>query len=93
MGHIGERPVFFHNAPFDQGFLGVACAKTKLKFKNAVYDTLPVARRTWPSLGTYKLGALAKHIGAAAPPGTELLETREQHSQCCWPPVTRRGER
>jgi DNA polymerase-3 subunit epsilon len=34
LAHIGERPVFFHNAPFDQSFLSVACAKTKLKFKN-----------------------------------------------------------
>ena len=66
LAHIGERPVFFHNAPFDQGFLSVACAKTKLKFKNAVHDTLPLARRAWPSLGTYKLGALAERVGAAA---------------------------
>jgi DNA polymerase-3 subunit epsilon len=65
--HIGKRPVFFHNAPFDQSFLSMACAKTKLQFKNAVHDTLPLARRAWPSLGTYKLGVLAEHVGAAAP--------------------------
>lgn len=67
LSHIGERPIFFHNAPFDQGFLSAACAKTKMKFNNVVHDTLPVARCVWPLLGSYKLGALAKHIGVAAP--------------------------
>jgi DNA polymerase-3 subunit epsilon len=65
--HIGERPVFFHNAPFDQRFLRAACAMTKLKFKNAVHDTLPLARHTWPTIGTYKLDALAEHVGVTAP--------------------------
>lgn len=67
LDHVGERPVFFHNAPFDQGFLSAACTKTRLKFKNRVYDTLPLARRAWPSLGTYRLGALAEQVGAVAP--------------------------
>jgi len=65
--HVGERPVFFHNAPFDQGFLARAATLTKLKFRNKVHDTLPLARQAWPSLGTYKLGMLAEHVGAAAP--------------------------
>lgn len=65
--HIGNRPVFFHNAPFDRSFLGVASAANKLKFKNTVHDTLPVARRAWPYLGTYKLSALAEHVGVSAP--------------------------
>jgi DNA polymerase-3 subunit epsilon len=64
---IGDRPVFFHNAPFDTAFIGTATAKNKLKFKNSVHDTLPIARRAWPALGTYKLGVLAAHIGAAVP--------------------------
>jgi DNA polymerase-3 subunit epsilon len=75
-GHIGDRPVFFHNAPFDQGFLRVASAKTKLKFNNAVHDTLPVARRAWPSLGTYKLDVLVEHVGAAAPSHKALGDAR-----------------
>jgi DNA polymerase-3 subunit epsilon len=74
--YIGNRPVFFHNAPFDQGFLSVASAKTKLRFKNAVHDTLPVARCVWPSLGTYKLGVLAEHVGAAKPSHRALGDAR-----------------
>jgi len=67
LNYLGERHVFFHNAPFDQGFLNAACAKTGIKFNNIVHDTLPMARCAWPSLNSYKLGALAKHVGAVAP--------------------------
>lgn len=74
--HIGERPVFFHNAPFDQGFLSAACRTTKLQFKNAVHDTLPIARRAWPSLGSYKLGVLAAQVGAATPKHRALGDAR-----------------
>lgn len=83
LSHIGERPIFFHNAPFDQGFLRAACVKTKLKFKNAVHDTLPVARRTWPSLGTYKLSVLAENTSGRQRPSIERLEMPVRHSQCC----------
>jgi len=67
LNHIGGRPVFFHNAPFDQRFLSVAFARSNIEFNNAVYDTLPLARHAWSSLVSYSLGALAKHIGATPP--------------------------
>lgn len=65
--HVGERPIFFHNAPFDQAFLSAACLKTNLSLRNILHDTLSLARHSWPSLGTYKLAALAEHVGATAP--------------------------
>ena len=65
--HVGERPIFFHNAPFDQAFLSAACLKTNLSLINILHDTLFLARHTWPSLGTYKLAALAEHVGTTAP--------------------------
>lgn len=64
---VGSHPVFFHNAPFDVGFLKQAGSQARLKFTNPVHDTLPIAWSVWPSLGTYKLGALAEHVGALAP--------------------------
>ena len=65
--HVGERPIFFHNAPFDQAFLSAACLKTNLSLRNILHDTLSLARHAWPSLGTYKLAALAAHVGATVP--------------------------
>ena len=61
---VGAHPVFFHNAPFDQGFIKKAASQAKVKFVNPVHDTLPLARQAWPSLGTYKLATLAQHVGA-----------------------------
>ncbi len=76
LAFVGSCPVFFHNAPFDQGFMKTAGAQARLKFANPVHDTLPLARAAWPSLGTYKLTALAEHIGATAPVHRALEDTR-----------------
>lgn len=73
---VGTQPLFFHNAPFDQGFLKKAGAQTKVKLGNAVYDTLPLARQAWPSLSTYRLAALAEHIGATMPTHRGLADAK-----------------
>lgn len=73
---VGDRPVFFHNAPFDQGFLNKAASQVKVKFPNPVHDTLPMAREAWPSLRTYKLAALAEHAGATAPTHRALADAK-----------------
>jgi DNA polymerase-3 subunit epsilon len=66
LAFIGGRPLFFHNAPFDIGFLKQATVLTKKKFASTVHDTLPMARAAWPALGSYRLSVLAEHVGAAA---------------------------
>ena len=61
---VRAHPVFFHNAPFDLGFVKKAARQTNVKFVNPVHDTLPLARQAWPSLLAYKLATLAQHVGA-----------------------------
>jgi len=73
---VGAHPLFFHNAPFDQGFLKKAGARVKVNLGNSVHDTLPLARRAWPSLGTYRLAALAVHVGAPVPNHRALADAR-----------------
>lgn len=73
---VGDRPVFFHNSPFDHGFLNKAASLVKVKFPNPVHDTLPMAREAWPSLRTYKLAALAEHAGATAPTHRALADAK-----------------
>ena len=34
---IEDYPVFFHNAPFDVGFINAACNQMNLQFTNVVY--------------------------------------------------------
>jgi DNA polymerase-3 subunit epsilon len=63
----GERPVLFHNAPFDTRFLRAAARKLELPFENATHCTLQMARAMWPERKSHKLAGLAKMIGAEAP--------------------------
>ena len=71
---VGSYPVFFHNAPFDLGFIKNASSLVKIKFVNPVHDTLPLARQAWPSLGTYRLAALAEHVGTSVPAHRALAD-------------------
>ena len=73
---VAGHPLFFHNAPFDQGFLKKASSQAKVRLANEVHDTLPLARQAWPSLGTYKLAALAEHVGAPKPSHRALADAK-----------------
>lgn len=73
---VGAYPVFFHNAPFDHGFLKKAASQAKVKWVNPVHDTLPLARQAWPSLATYKLATLAEHVGAMTPTHRALEDAK-----------------
>ena len=73
---IGTSPVFFHNAPFDVGFLKKAEANARQAFNNPVHDTLPLAREAWPSLRDHKLATLAEHVGASAPSHRGLTDAK-----------------
>ncbi|WP_375341635.1 3'-5' exonuclease [Massilia phyllosphaerae] len=56
LGFIGNRPVFFHNSPFDVSFLERAMQQSGLRFSNLVHDTLPVARAAWPQDAVTQIG-------------------------------------
>lgn len=73
---VGTNPVFFHNAPFDYGFIKKAASQAKVRFVNPVHDTLPLARQAWPSLTAYKLAELAQHVGAAVPTHRALEDAK-----------------
>ena len=73
---VSTHPVYFHNAPFDQGFIKKAASQAKVQFGNPVHDTLPLARQAWPSLTTYKLATLAQHVGAPVPTHRALEDAK-----------------
>jgi DNA polymerase-3 subunit epsilon len=70
---IGDRPVFFHNAPFDIAFIERATRQFGLPFTNVVHDTLPIARAAWPGMRSHKLETLAKIIDDAPAPSHRAL--------------------
>ena len=70
---VAARPLFAHHSPFDQGFLSRAAKNCGLQFDNSFHDTLSLARNAWPGLGSYKLSALAAHVGATDVPSHRAL--------------------
>ncbi len=64
---VGNKPVFFHNTPFDERFLRKAAERCSLSFENRLFDTLILAQEAWPALRSYCLAALADHIGSTVP--------------------------
>ncbi len=62
---IGDCAVAAHNAPFDIGFLTAECARMGRTFRAPVVDTLALARRLYPELRSFKLGAVCKHLNVS----------------------------
>ena len=57
---IGNCAVAAHNASFDIGFLKAEARRNDLHFFAPVLDTLSLARRLYPGLKSYRLGALCR---------------------------------
>ena len=59
---IGDDPVAAHNASFDVSLLRSELKRLGLKWTGPVLDTLTYARKLYPKLKSYRLGALCKHL-------------------------------
>jgi DNA polymerase III subunit epsilon len=59
---IGTRAVYFHNSPFDEGFLRHALDKHGLSFENTIHDTLQMARDAWPMASHYRYYGLRRQV-------------------------------
>jgi DNA polymerase-3 subunit epsilon len=70
---VGSRPVFAHNAPFDQKFLAFAATRCGTSFSNIMHATLSLSRLAFPGLDSYKLINLVKHVGAQALPNHRAI--------------------
>ncbi len=76
LGRIGDRPLLCHNAPFDASFLQAAARAAKLHFRNPVHDTMPLVRKAWPELGSYRLSALVARACGRRPTHRALSDAR-----------------
>lgn len=70
---IGDRPVYFHNAPFDVGFVNKVIRQTGIRPTNTVFDTLEISRAAWPGMRSHRLSTLVKIIDDAPPPDHRAL--------------------
>ena len=64
LGDPQRTTLLAHNASFDAGFLGRELARLGRPIPgHAVVDTLALARRRWPKMGSHRLGFLAQRLG------------------------------
>jgi DNA polymerase-3 subunit epsilon len=64
LGDPGRTTLMAHNASFDAGFLGRELARLGRPMPgHAVIDTLALARRRWPKIGSHKLDFLSRRLG------------------------------
>ncbi len=64
LGDPGRTTLLAHNATFDAGFLGRELARLGRPMPgHVVVDTLALARRRWPKIGSHRLDFLAGRLG------------------------------
>ncbi|MBR4577957.1 MAG: PolC-type DNA polymerase III [Clostridia bacterium] len=79
---IGDAPIAAHNASFDAGLLRSELKRLNLKFSAPVMDTLTYARKLYPKLKSYKLGALCKHLGVSLKNAHRAVHDAAATAQC-----------
>ena len=62
---IGEAPIAAHNANFDISLMKAELKRLGLSWNGPVLDTLSYARKLYPELKSFRLGALCKHLGVS----------------------------
>jgi len=63
---LADDLVVAHNASFDRGFLRAECAHAGLSDRDyRTLCTMRLARRLTPGLGSYRLSAVAQHLGVS----------------------------
>ena len=62
---IGDLPIAAHNASFDANLLKTELRRIGLSFRNPVMDTLTYARKLYPTMKSFRLAALCKHLGVS----------------------------
>ena len=65
MAFIGDLPIAAHNASFDGELLKAELGRLGLRFHHPVMDTLSYARKLYPTLKSFRLSALCKHLGVS----------------------------
>lgn len=83
---LGDCPIVAHNAPFDMSFLSDALQTRGQVLRNKSIDTLPLVRKAFPGLPSYKLDELKAILPLSERPSHRALPdvymTAELFSLC-----------
>ncbi len=82
LAFIGDAPIAAHNASFDGSLLQAELKRIGLTFRNPVLDTLSYARKMYPALKSYRLGALCKHLGVSLKNAHRAVHDATATAQC-----------
>ena len=79
---IGDLPIAAHNASFDANLLKSELKRLGLKYTGPVLDTLVYARKLYPKLKSFRLGALCKHLGVSLKNAHRAVHDAAATAQC-----------
>ena len=65
LAFIGDAPLAAHNANFDISLMRAELKRLGMTWNGPVLDTLNYARKLYPELKSFRLGALCKHLGVS----------------------------
>ena len=79
---IGDAPIAAHNASFDASLLHSELRRLNLRYSGPVLDTLTYARKLYPKLKSFRLGALCKHLGVSLKNAHRAVHDAAATAQC-----------
>ena len=79
---IGDAPLAAHNASFDVSLLKSELKRLNLRWNGPVLDTLTYARKLYPKLKSFRLGALCKHLGVSLKNAHRAVHDAAATAQC-----------
>ena len=79
---IGDAPLAAHNAAFDVSLLKSELKRLNLHWNGPVLDTLTYARKLYPKLKSFRLGALCKHLGVSLKNAHRAVHDAAATAQC-----------
>lgn len=78
--YCGQDPLVAHNANFDYQFLLADFKKFEIPAPlGTVFDTLPLSRKVYPGLMSYRLASVAKHLNIQ----TGTLHRADEDAEYC----------
>jgi len=82
LAFIGDAPLAAHNASFDVSLLQSELRRIGMRFSGPVLDTLTYARKLYPKLKSFRLGALCKHLGVSLKNAHRAVHDAAATAQC-----------
>ncbi len=82
MDFIGDCPIAAHNSAFDAALLRAELKRLGREYENPVMDTLTYARKLYPQLKSFRLGALCKHLGVSLKNAHRAVHDATATAQC-----------